>query len=324
MNIAGLRLVLEGGDSVGSLKVRALWQDLFAPGAAFNGVKPVAVTAMSRAAGARSALCPPETAATVMSSTETSLRTAGGTYWLSRRGVTCEITRDRLKIETSPEFWAGTLFQQRDMFLVTMSILLRLHHIYGFHGNGLEKDGAGILVIGDSGAGKTTLTLSLIRNGWRFLADDAIGLVASSGRVEARALRLGFSFTPDAMRRLENLGLFRPGAQPLGTGKLLCMPGDELSKRYQPSCVPEALFFCEVGRQERTELRPLTKTAALGLCMRQAVGLAIDPELTQAHMDLLRDLVEQSTPFTVISGKDVLEQPDRVSDLIFNASKQAI
>jgi hypothetical protein len=305
-------------------KVRALWDDLFAPGTAVNGAKPITVTAIYRTRGAQSALCPPETATTIMASDESSLRAADGTYWLSRRGVTCEIARDILKIETAPEFWDGTLFEQRDMLLVTMSILLRLHGIYGFHGNGLEKDGAGILVIGDSGAGKTTLTLSLIRNGWRFLADDAIGLAANGGHVEARALRLGFSFTKEGMRQQGPLGLFRPDARPLGTGKFLCMPGERLSRLYRPSCVPRALFFCEIGRQERTELRPMAKTTALGLCLRQAVGLGIDPELTKAHMDLLRDLVDQSAQYTVTSGKDVLGQPERVSDLLLDTVKQAI
>jgi len=40
------------------------------------------------------------------------------------------------------------------------------------HGNGLFKNDKGILLIGDSGAGKTTLTKMLMEDGWTLLCDD--------------------------------------------------------------------------------------------------------------------------------------------------------
>lgn len=42
------------------------------------------------------------------------------------------------------------------------------------HGAALARDSAGVLLLAESGAGKTTLTLGLMRRGWQPLADDIV------------------------------------------------------------------------------------------------------------------------------------------------------
>lgn len=53
---------------------------------------------------------------------------------------------------------------------------IRTH--FPIHGAALSAEGAGIILAGHSGYGKTTLALELVRRGWRFLSDD----VAAIGR----------------------------------------------------------------------------------------------------------------------------------------------
>lgn len=68
--------------------------------------------------------------------------------------------------------------------------LLRALGLYGLHAAGLvARIGCGLLLVGDSGYGKSTLTIGLVRQGWGYLSDDAVLLRRVSEEIEAVALR---------------------------------------------------------------------------------------------------------------------------------------
>lgn len=67
--------------------------------------------------------------------------------------------------------------------------LLHGHNLYGLHANGIVKNGAGILLVGDAGSGKTTISLSLIVQGWNYLSDDVVLLARDSCGSAARAFQ---------------------------------------------------------------------------------------------------------------------------------------
>jgi len=59
----------------------------------------------------------------------------------------------------------------------TAWILLEALYLTSVHGACVELDGHGVLLCGDSGAGKSSLAYSCARNGWKYLSDDATCLV---------------------------------------------------------------------------------------------------------------------------------------------------
>jgi HPr Serine kinase C-terminal domain len=66
----------------------------------------------------------------------------------------------------------------------TAWILLESLYLTSIHGAGVELDGHGVLLCGDSGAGKSSLAYACAQNGWKFLSDDASCLVRKRpGRV---------------------------------------------------------------------------------------------------------------------------------------------
>ncbi|MBP0443482.1 HPr kinase/phosphatase C-terminal domain-containing protein [Roseomonas sp. SSH11] len=70
------------------------------------------------------------------------------------------------------------------------------------HGSCAERDGAGVLLLGPPGAGKSDLLLRLTGEGWRLVADDQVLL-----RREGEALR---ATAPSALRgmiELRGIGL---------------------------------------------------------------------------------------------------------------------
>jgi HPr Serine kinase C-terminal domain len=66
----------------------------------------------------------------------------------------------------------------------TAWILLESLYLTSIHGACVELDGHGVLLCGDSGAGKSSLAYACSRNGWKFLSDDSSCLVRKrAGRV---------------------------------------------------------------------------------------------------------------------------------------------
>src|SRR5829696_1466585 len=58
------------------------------------------------------------------------------------------------------------------LFHLALIELLRCRGLYTIHATALEKQGRGILIPGNSGRGKTTSFISLLRAGYRYLSDD--------------------------------------------------------------------------------------------------------------------------------------------------------
>jgi len=102
-----------------------------------------------------------------------------------------------------PDPGPGERLSFREFFLLTP--LLFLMHRFGYfelHAAGCAYQGSGYLLLGTSGSGKTTATLSLIASGWNYLSDDAMFVSTDpKGGIAARPLRRCFSLKPDHLER---------------------------------------------------------------------------------------------------------------------------
>jgi hypothetical protein len=90
----------------------------------------------------------------------------------------------------------------RNHFLESMVyVLLDTQHLVAIHAACVEFQGHGVLFVGDSGAGKSSLAYACARRGWAYLSDDAASLILH----KAGRLAVG---NPQTLR-------FRPSALPL-------------------------------------------------------------------------------------------------------------
>lgn len=70
-------------------------------------------------------------------------------------------------------------------------ILTSAEHLFALHAACLIRNGAAVLLLGPPGAGKSTLTLELMRRGFRYGSDD-VTLVTESGNVRGVSLAPGY------------------------------------------------------------------------------------------------------------------------------------
>ncbi len=98
-----------------------------------------------------------------------------------------------------------------------------------FHAAALSRDGRGLVLCGESGFGKSTLTLALIAAGWKFLSDEVAAL---DGDRRLQPFPKALELVPGTARRV---GVLMPD-HPDSRGKTLHDP-EELF----PGCVGEAV-----------------------------------------------------------------------------------
>lgn len=77
-------------------------------------------------------------------------------------------------------------------------VLIATRHATALHAACVELDGTGILLFGDSGAGKTTLSYACTQAGWTYITDDASFLVHDRDDLLVVGNNRQFRFRPSA------------------------------------------------------------------------------------------------------------------------------
>ena len=186
-------------------------------------------------------------------------------------------------------------------FTVPLAELLKRLGLYMAHMAGVALKGKGLLIAGESGAGKTTLALALLRAGFAFLADDTVFLSTSSG-LRALAFPDEIDITPQTatffpeLRRPDRESTHgRRKKRPICAGEVCQM---------EPcwECRPAIILFPRPGRSPESTLAPMPKDQAL----MKLAGNVLRTELrsAQAHLDALAAVVRQCRCYRLQTGRD--------------------
>ena len=219
-------------------------------------------------------------------------------------------------------FWTSPLAHQRELFLISMLMLLQPKGVHGLHAVGLVNSDVGVLIVGDSGSGKTTTGLALIRNGWSYLSDDAIGLrgVPGTNEVAAMALRRGFSCTRESWTALGTDTPADRDGYPLERDKWLIEMSDFFPAQQAYDCVPRVIAFPVISNQRWSSIRLLNDDEGLLRLLPQSAGITARLEYAQHQMTMLGKLAQQVRFCEFGAGRDVFDDPDRVSELFMDVA----
>ena len=220
----------------------------------------------------------------------------------------------------APSFFSKPKLAQANFWCFGLLKLLRPLGIYSLHAAGLvTKDGEGLLLVAPSGCGKSTLAIGLIREGWKYLSDDAVLLRQRSVGVEAIACRR--SFYIDTVRSADycDLGLGQEEPDSNGGRRRRLGINESYPRHYLPRCLPRVLIFPRIKRQDQSTLTPVDSVRALGVLLSQSAPQLFDRSTMSGHLELLKKLLQQTETYELNAGTDLYHHPAKLIDFLREA-----
>ena len=222
--------------------------------------------------------------------------------------------------------WLGTSDHARHPVAIVNTLsyavqaALRRGGLYVLHAAGVvePETGAGMIVVGNSNSGKSSLTIRLAGAGWRYLSDDMLVLVEELGWVEAWALRRVFSISATS---LAGSGLSEADAA-LGTpvnsdpDKRRLEPRITFPDRFVESCRPRVLLFPLLTGEAASRVEKLSPGEAMARLIRQCPWASYDAGTAREHLRVLGLIAKQSTSFSLRAGLDLLTDATRAPRLL--------
>lgn len=198
---------------------------------------------------------------------------------------------------------------------MSLSFLLRENGLFPMHAAALQQGGEGVLIVADSDCGKSTMTYSLVRQGWDYLSDDAILIRDQGANVEAIPFRRMFGLDAEAGQFFPELN--RDWTQPFREeGKWAVAVDTLFPSQAAERCVPRVLVFPEIVDRDMSEIVEISRVEALHELIWQSDLSAVTPETSQRQMDVLKTLVDQTRHFRIYSGRDLVEIPHRTAEIL--------
>jgi|SRR5580658_131638 hypothetical protein len=124
------------------------------------------------------------------------------------------------------------------------------------------KGGSGLLLGGESGAGKSTMALSLSRNGFSYLSDDCTYLSRTGAGIGAWGLPAPAKLLPDAVSYFPELVSLDPALSLNGEWALNVEPTEISNVERCLSCTPRWLVFLERKVVSPPVIEPLSSWEA--------------------------------------------------------------
>lgn len=202
------------------------------------------------------------------------------------------------------------------MIQIALSVTLRREGLFHLHAAALElSSGAGVVVAGGSGAGKTTTAIALIESGAMYLGDDSVFLRARPGQGRDGGEVLAFprdfhagTATLQAFPRLAAFAEARVGQpEKLAIDPRRAFPGRAL----HATKLPDLLLFPSVSRSaSRTEIAPLSKAEAFGQLLGASAAILLEGfPARDENISLLRRMAEAAESFELHLGADAITDP---------------
>ncbi|HSM59015.1 MAG TPA: hypothetical protein VK879_22860 [Candidatus Sulfomarinibacteraceae bacterium] len=198
-----------------------------------------------------------------------------------------------------------------DVLYTSLSPLLRRRRYFLTHAAAVSsREGKAALFVGPSQSGKTTSSLALLLHGWSYLASDVVLLREREGTIYAYPTPGTVHVRPYTFVLLPDLERFT-NQKISGSDASLTLPASQWAT---PAPV-EAIYFPELGKDERSHLRPVPQAVALGRLIEESTD-RWDSTYLQPHLQFLAALVRQAPSQRLQLAHNVIDLPHviRISD----------
>jgi hypothetical protein len=190
---------------------------------------------------------------------------------------------------------------------------LRRFGVFELHSAAMVHPGSdrGVLIIGPSGRGKSTLAVQLAMAGWPYLSDDELLLSLVDGEVEVTGFRSFFAVNGGvvAAAGIESSTAFDSAFKTCFEPDAVFVSG----RRLRAS--PGVLLFTSVSGEQKTQMRKLTQAESMARLIRACPWATYDRSIASANLNVLSKLARQTKAFDLDAGRDLL-QPQYASEFL--------
>lgn len=215
----------------------------------------------------------------------------------------------------SNEILGAPRYMFNDLFMAPLMEMLKQRGFYGLHAAALTKEGMCYMFPGDSGSGKTTIALGLVKKGFQYIADDKVLLKREDNGITALAFTRRFNIDPNISRYYPELG-FLEDLKPLpGTTKRAfdiskVYPGTFLSR-----CRPKFLIHLHRTSELRSRRTRLSPNESFVRLANKTIP-SLRKEITEKQLQLFADLARHTESYVLHIGEDLNGEPDRFIELL--------
>ena len=211
------------------------------------------------------------------------------------------------------------LIFSNQVFFQTLEILLHTRQLYPIHASVVARGRRAVLFPAESGAGKTTLALTLVQAGYRYLGDDKPLIAYRNGRPHVLAFPEPVNTYVDELRQFDHLPKRIhpeiPPDIPLKQSFYIedYWPGSVLNSAY-----PKAIVFPE-PRLEKPGTPTLIEAVSPAEGLRRLVELNWPDRLPwgfNGFFDMMRDLAERTPCYTIRWGDSLEDVPGKIGELL--------
>lgn len=213
----------------------------------------------------------------------------------------------------NPQMMPDSLIEY--LFHLALTELLRRRGLYTIHATALEKNGRGVLIPGNSGRGKTTSFISLLRSGYRYLSDDHPLLRDAGTHVDLLPFPIKINVTEQTVEFFPELRAAPAHMLQPRFPKRAFHAEDVYPTSIGECCRPALVLFPHVIDAPHSHLELLPKSRALEMLLPQAL-LVYDSEVAKREFQVLAKLIRQVDCYCLNFGRDILELPQIITPLL--------
>lgn len=243
----------------------------------------------------------------------------------SRKSVTCNLYKFPWQVyiqysdENDIEHLYFYVFES-----VFINILNRLDLIH-LHSAAVTKHGSGIIIPGDIASGKTTVTVSLLRMGFKVLSDDEIFLKRIGSNIYALPYDENIfitdkhiSFFPE-LEFLKKTNYIKKGhilKRQLRQRYIRKLYGQSISKKSRVRLI----IFPKIVSSQKTKIEPISESRVIikMLSQKPKSRFIIDPLVILKQFALYSLLAQSAKAYDLCIGKDINNIPKLISNLMSN------
>jgi hypothetical protein len=207
----------------------------------------------------------------------------------------------------------------RTYLYVLVSLLLRKWGVFYVHGALVGTDDERLLLLGESGAGKSTTTLTLITAGWRWWTDDAALIwLDDAGTPMFAGIARPFHLTERTLGVFPELRAHVGGAA-AGTGKAITLVHEVLPPATAPQSEVGTVFLSSerASTTRATSMNQASVFAALGRACAW-FGIAALPQADQ-QLRVVMAYAARAKGVEITPGPDCLGDASVLADALKSA-----